>query len=115
MAEMAGYDLPSASHAEVAEIVRWAVENAGVQEVQLTAGPLFGSPTECQRYAALLRSLDQAVGLERIKSELYCYITAPNNPQDVDQIFEAGADRIGHDLHVWNPDFHARFAPGHAR
>jgi hypothetical protein len=115
MAEMAGYDLPSASQAEVAEIIRWAVENAAVQEVQLTAGTLFASQTECRRYAELLRAIDRAVGLDKIKSELYCYITAPKNPQDVDQIFEAGADRVGHDLHVWNPALQARFAPGHAR
>ncbi len=114
-AEMAGYDLPSPSYAEVAEIIRWAIENAGVQEVQLTAGTLFGSQTECRRYAELLRTIDQTVGLDKIKSELYCYITAARNPHDVDQIFEAGADRVGHDLHVWNPELHARFAPGHAR
>jgi len=114
-AEMAGYDLPSPSYGEVAEVIGWAIENAGVQEVQLTAGTLFGSQTECQRYADLLRIIDQMVGLDKIKSELYCYITAPKNPDDVDQIFEAGADRVGHDLHVWNPELHARFAPGHAR
>jgi hypothetical protein len=115
MAEMAGYDLPSPSNDEVAEVILWAIENAGVHEVQLTAGTLFGSQTECRRYAELLRTIDQTVGLDKIKSELYCYITAPKNPRDVDQIFEAGADRVGHDLHVWNPELHARFAPGHAR
>jgi hypothetical protein len=115
MAEMAGYNLPSPSPAEVAEIVRWAIENAGVEEVQLTAGTLFGSQTECRRYAELLRTIDKTVGLNRIKSEIYCYLTAPNDPKEVDQIFEAGADRLGHDLHVWNPNLHARFAPGHAR
>jgi hypothetical protein len=54
MADMAGYNLPSASPAEVAEIIGWAIEKAGVQEVQLTAGTLFGSQTECRRYAELL-------------------------------------------------------------
>jgi hypothetical protein len=115
MADMAGYNLPSASPAEVAEIIGWAIENAGVQEVQLTAGTLFGSQTECRRYAELLRTIDEKVGLDRIKWEIYCYLTAPNDPKEVDQIFEAGADRLGHDLHVWNPQLHARFAPGHAR
>jgi hypothetical protein len=115
MAEMAGYDLPSPSYAEIAEVIRWAIENVGVQEVQLTAGTLFGSQTECQRYAKLLRTIDQMVSLDKIKSEIYCYITAPKNPDDVDQIFEAGADRVGHDLHIWNTELHARFAPGHAR
>ncbi len=115
MAEMAGYDLPSPSNAEVAELVRWAIENEGIQELQLTAGTLFASQTECRRYAELLRTLDQLVGLDKINSEVYCYITAPRNPQDIDQVFDAGADRVGHDLHVWNTTLHARFAPGHAR
>jgi Radical SAM superfamily len=115
MADMAGYHLASPSSAEVAEIIAWAVANAGVEEVQLTAGTLFGSQTECRRYADLLRAIDATVGLSRIKSEIYCYLTAPNDPKEVDQIFEAGADRLGHDLHVWNPDLHSRFAPGHAR
>jgi hypothetical protein len=115
MADMAGYNLPSPSKSEVAEIIKWAIENAGVQEIQLTGGTLFGGSSECRRYAELLRTIDREVGLDRIKSEIYCYVTAPKNPQDVDQIFEAGADRVGHDLHVWNPELHARFAPGHAR
>jgi hypothetical protein len=115
MAEMAGYDLPSPSNAEVAEIIRWAIENAGVEEVQLTAGTLFGSRTECRRYAELLRTVDEAVGLHKLKSEVYCYLTAPNDPSEVDQMFEAGADRVAFDLHVWNPQLQARFAPGHAR
>jgi len=115
MADQAGFNLPSPSMSEVAEIIRWSIENAGVREVQLTAGSLFSSPTECRRYADLLRTIDQQVGLDRIKSEIYCYLTAPKKPTDVDQILEAGAARVGHDLHVWNPSLHARFAPGHAR
>jgi hypothetical protein len=114
-AEMAGYNLPSPSPDEVAEIIAWSIENAGVQEVQLTAGTLFGSRTECRRYAELLRTIDKTVGLNKIKSEIYCYLTAPNDPREVDQMFEAGVDRLGHDLHVWNRALHARFAPGHAR
>ncbi len=114
-ADMAGYNLPSPSYDEVAEIIGWAIANAGVQEVQLTAGTLFSTPTECRRYGELLRTIDEKVGLDQLKSEIYCYITAPKNPSDVDQIFEAGADRVAHDLHVWNAQAHARFAPGHAR
>jgi hypothetical protein len=114
-AEMAGYNLPSPSFPEVAEVISWAIENAGVQEVQLTAGTLFGSQTECTRYAELLRTIDRMVGLNKIKSELYCYLTAPQNPSEIDQLFDAGVDRVGHDLHVWNPKLHTRFAPGHAR
>jgi hypothetical protein len=114
-ADMAGYNLPSASPTEVAEIIGWAIEHAGVQEIQLTAGTLFGSQTECRRYAETLQTIDRVVGLDQVQSEIYCYLTAPNDPRELDQIFEAGADRLGHDLHVWNPELHKRFAPGHAR
>jgi hypothetical protein len=115
MADMAGYPLPSPSYGEAAEIIEWAIANAGVREVQLTAGTLFTSPEECKRYAELLRVIDQRVGLDKIPSEIYCYMTAPKDPQSVDQVFEAGADRVAHDLHVWDVKLHARFAPGHAR
>lgn len=115
MADMAGFNLPSPTPEEVAEIVGWSIENAGVKEVQLTAGTRFAGRTECQRYANLLRAIDDRVGLDRIPSEIYCYVTAPRDPSWVDAIFEAGADRVAHDLHVWVADRHARFAPGHAR
>jgi hypothetical protein len=113
-AEMAGYNLPKPSNSEVAQIIKWAINNAGIQEVQLTAGTLFNGTAECRRYAELLSEIDREVGLHRIPSEIYCYMTAPKDPAAVDQVFDAGADRVGHDLHVWNQELHERFAPGHA-
>src|SRR5262245_47528795 len=59
MADMAGYSLPSATHDEVAEIVEWSIENAGVTEIQFTAGTKFATQKETRRYAELLRSLDK--------------------------------------------------------
>jgi hypothetical protein len=115
MADMAGFPLPSPAYEEVAEVIEWAIAGAGVQEVQLTAGTLFASPEECRRYADLLGVIDRRVGLDRIASEVYCYMTAPRHPEMVDQVFEAGVDRVAHDLHVWDARLHARFAPGHAR
>ncbi len=115
VADIMGYPLPSSSYDEVAEIIKWSIENAGVREIQLTAGTLFTSPEECKRYADLLRAIDERVGLDKIPSEIYCYMTAPKDPASVDQVFEAGADRVAHDLHVWDSSLHARYAPGHAR
>ncbi|MGD9720108.1 MAG: radical SAM protein [Pirellulales bacterium] len=114
-ADMAGFDLPSPTDEEVAEIIAWGIEHAGVREVQLTAGTRFNTRDECQRYARLLGVVDRAIGLDRIPSEIYCYVTAPTDPASSDQILEAGADRIAHDLHVWDRDLQARIAPGHAR
>ena len=67
------------------------------------------------RYARLLEVIDRRVGLDRIESEVVCYVTAPKDPALVDQIFAAGADRVAHDLQVWDRSLHARLAPGHAR
>jgi hypothetical protein len=114
-AEMAGYELPSPTDDEVAEIIKWAIDEADVREVQLTAGTKFIGRDECGRYARLLEAIDRRVGLDRIDSEVYCYVTAPKDPAMVDQIFAAGADRVAHDLHVWDRTLHARIAPGHAR
>ena len=115
MAEMAGFELPSATPEEVAEIIAYGIDHAGVKEIQLTAGTKFASKSECSQYAELLRVIDERVGLNRIPSEIYCYMTAPRDPESVDQVFEAGADRVAHDLHVWDPDLRVQFAPGHAR
>jgi len=114
-ADMAGFDLPSPDDQEVAQIIAWAIEHAHVTEVQLTAGTKFNSANECDRYARPLRVIDEQVGLDCLAGEIYCYVTAPKDPQQVDAIFEAGADRVAHDLHVWDRDLHARHAPGHAR
>lgn len=114
-ADMAGFPLPSPTDEEVAQVIGWAVERAGVKEVQLTAGTKFKTADECARYARLIRTIDAKVGLDRIPGEVYCYATAPKDPVDIDQIFHAGASRIGHDLHVWDRTLHARHAPGHAR
>ncbi len=114
-AEMAGFELPSPSDAEVAEIIAWGIEHAGVKQVQLTAGSKFSSSDECRRYARLFEVIDRQVGLDRIPTEIYCYATAPRVPAAVDQILEAGADRVAHDLQVWDRKLHARISPGHAR
>ena len=115
MADMAGFDLPSPTPEEVAEIVAYGVDYAGVREIQLTAGTRFAGQRECDQYAELLRVIDRRVGLERVPSEIYCYMTAPRDPAWVDCVFDAGADRVAHDIHVWDRDLHARYAPGHAR
>ncbi|MBL7645613.1 MAG: radical SAM protein [Candidatus Hydrogenedentes bacterium] len=114
-AEQMGITLPSASPEDVAEIIAWGIEHAGVREIQLTAGTRFATQKECAQYAEVLRAVDARVGLEHISSEIYCYMTAPKEPAWIDQVFAAGADRVAHDLHVWDPALHATFAPGHAR
>lgn len=110
---MAGFNLPSPTHEEVAEIIAYGIEHAGIKEIQLTAGTKFAGQRECAQYAELLRVIDQHVD-NRIPAEIYCYM-APREPRWIDQVFDAGADRVAHDLHVWDRNLHARFAPGHAR
>ena len=114
-ADMAGMPIPTPTDDEVAEVIGWAIEHAGVQEIQLTAGTKFSALNECERYARLLRVIDDRVGLDRIPSEIYCYVTAPRTPELIDTVLDAGASRIAHDLHVWDRELHAKFAPGHAR
>ena len=89
-ADMAGFNLPSPSDEEVAEIIGWAIEHAGVKQVQLTAGTKFIGRDECGRYARLLGAIDRIVGLDKIPTEIYCYVTAPKEPNLVDQILDVG-------------------------
>ncbi|HSV75288.1 MAG TPA: radical SAM protein [Chthonomonadales bacterium] len=114
-AEAAGLPFPSPTGDEVAEVIRWSLDHAGIREVQMTGGTLSAPSEECARYARLLRTIDQRVGLDAIPGEVCCYMSAPKDPAATDPVFEAGADRIVHDLQTWDAGLRARFSPGHSR
>ena len=114
LADVAGLDLPSPSAEEVGEIIAWCLQDGCVQDVQLTGGSRFSERGECPQMAAILRGIDAAVGLEKIPGEVYAYLSSPAVPEAVDEVFEAGIDRVSFDLNLWDVDLHEQVCPGHA-
>lgn len=115
LADVAGMHLPSPTAQEAGEMVAWGLQDGCVREVQLTGGSRFAPTGECPQAAAILRGIDQIAGLKNIPGEIYAYLSAPSSVEAVDEVFEAGIDRVAYDLDIWDINLHAQICPGHAR
>lgn len=115
LADIAGMNMPSPSPQEAGEMVAWGLQDGCVREVQLTGGSRRSPLGECPQAAAVLRGIDQVAGIENIPGEIYAYLSAPAQPEAVDEVFAAGADRVSFDLDLWDVKLHAEVCPGHAK
>jgi hypothetical protein len=115
LADVAGMNLPSPTQREAGEMVAWGLRDGCVREVQLTGGSRFSPSGECPQVAAVLRGIDEIAGIANIPGEIYAYLSAPALPEAVDEVFEAGIDRVAYDLNLWDVQLHAEVCPGHAR
>jgi hypothetical protein len=114
LGEMAGLTFPTPTPEDAGEIVSWAIADGCVGDVQLTGGSRYTDEGECADVAAFIRGIDQVAGLSNIPGEIYPYLSAPKKPEAIDEVFDAGADRVAIDLNVWDTDIHSRVCPGHA-
>ncbi|MEG0492575.1 MAG: hypothetical protein RR696_05175 [Clostridia bacterium] len=96
---------------DVAEIVRYAVENVGVNSVQITGGSTFCGKTEEQHLRAYLEALGD-LGTAKPKGETLLYITPPENDALIDDYFCLGASRIACSIEVWDEERAAVITPG---
>lgn len=115
MADIAGMNLPSPTAAEAGEMVAWGIRDGCVRDVQLTGGSCFSPLGECPQAAAILQGIDAVAGIHNIPGEIYAYLSAPAQPEAVDEVFAAGADRVSFDLDLWDVRLHAQVCPGHAK
>jgi hypothetical protein len=114
LADVAGMNLPSPTPQEAGEMVAWGLRDGCVREVQLTGGSRYSPVGECPQVASILRGIDEVAGIENIPGEIYAYLSAPIQPEAVDEVFDAGIDRIAYDLNIWDVKLHAEVCPGHA-
>ncbi|MDR2466448.1 MAG: radical SAM protein [Prevotellaceae bacterium] len=107
----AGVRMPDAlSAADVAEIVRYAVEHGDATGIQLAGGSTFGGETEHCHIVACLRAIaGMKLGLE---GEMLLYITPPKHTEYLDEYFALGADRIACSLEVWDEELAKLITPG---
>jgi len=101
------------THRDIAEIVDYAVNReAAAGHLQLTGGSTLNPQAECHLIGAILGEIDHVVGLESIPGEVLVYTTPPADPRAIDQVFDAGADRVACSLEVWDEALAEITTPG---
>ena len=97
---------------DMAEIVKYAIDNCGVNSIQITGGSTFRGEKEAELIKGYLRALQEQVGLENIKGEILLYITPPQDLSLIDEYFALGATRIACSIEVWDEERAAVITPG---
>ena len=100
------------SSKDVAEVVRYAIENDNMNSIQITGGSTFNSETEAKYITEYLGSINENVGRENITGEIILFITPPENLDLIDRYFSLGASRIVCSLEVWDDERAAIITPG---
>ena len=97
---------------DVSEIVSYAMNEAGLNSIQITGGSTFSGVTEAVHLKNYLRALNEAPGRDAVKGEILLYITPPEDRTLIDDYFSMGADRIACSLEVWDMDLARQITPG---
>ena len=97
---------------DVVEVVSYAIENDGVDSVQITGGSTVKSEDEERHITAYMTALSEQPGRDKIEGEILLYITPPENRAVIDRYFELGADRIACSLEVWDDRLAVEIMPG---
>jgi hypothetical protein len=98
---------------DVAEIVEYVVmKEKYANSIQITGGSTFNVQAECDKIKAILDAINKRVGRENIKGEILIYTTPPKDPQIVDQLFDAGADKVAMSLEIWDEGLAKKIMPG---
>ena len=96
------------SPGDVKEVTEYAVENCGVNSIQITGGSTFSGDREEKFISEYMLALPR----EKLRGEVLLYITPPERAELIDRYFELGADRIACSLEVWDDARAAVITPG---
>ena len=98
---------------EIAEMVEYAIiKEKCADSIQITGGSTFNVQAECDKIKTILEAINNRIGRENIEGEVLVYTTPPGDPHLLDQLFEAGADRVAMSLEIWNAELAAKIMPG---
>ena len=98
---------------DAAEIVDYAVNEEKMAEyVQITGGSTMNPQAETRVITQILKEMDAVTGLNNIKGEVLVFTTPPSDPRSLDQVFDAGADRVACSLDVWDDRLAELITPG---
>jgi hypothetical protein len=104
---------PAVAASDVAEIVRYAVQNDRVDSVQITGGSTFSGKKEHQYITAYLNAIANCG--TKPTGEILLYITPPDDFSYIDEYFSLGADRIACSIEVWDEERADIITPGKMR
>ena len=106
-----GKTLPEAvSSADVAEIVKYAIDNVGICNVQITGGSTINGLTEAGHITNYLTAISQLP--TKPCGEMLLYITPPADFSLIDRYFSLGTSRIGCGVEVWDMALAKEITPG---
>ena len=97
---------------DVAEVVKYAIENDNANSIQITGGSTFESEIEEKYITEYLVSIKENVGMENIKGEILLFITPPEKHNLIERYFSLGASRIICSIEVWDDERAAIITPG---
>jgi hypothetical protein len=104
---------PTPTPRDVAEMVDYAVNSEKMaKHIQITGGSTMNPQAECRLIGQILDEIDSVVGLKNINGELLVFTTPPSDPRMLDQVFDAGADRVACSLEVWDEHLAQVITPG---
>jgi hypothetical protein len=98
--------------ADVAEIVKYAIEKGGCNSIQITGGSTFDANKEHSYIVSYLKAINNLVGRNNIKGDILLYITPPESNEIIDEYFELGASKIACSLELWNEELAKTVTPG---
>jgi len=102
-----GKNLPTAVPAsDVAEIARYAFDNDGVSNIQITGGSTYDGSMEAKHITKYLSEIRNTVG------ETLLFITPPADTSLIDRYFTLGASRIACSIEVWDMGRASEITPG---
>ena len=106
-----GKTLPQAlPPSDLAEIVKYAINNDGVGNVQITGGSTFNGHAEAAHITKYLAAIGELQ--PRATGETLLYITPPADLSLIDRYFALGASRIACSLEVWDMTLAREITPG---
>jgi len=101
---------------DVADVVTYALKTEKLARyIQITGGSLATPEAECHLATEMLLAIYGISGFKELPSEISVFTSPPSDPALIDQLFEAGADRVACAVEIWDEDLAERICPGKAK
>lgn len=95
------------SNEDILEVVAAAVEGGDVKHVGINAGTMAPPGRGHEEYAELVATIKR-----RYDVWVRLSICPPEEEKYIDILYDAGADQIGYDIEVWDPERYKYICPG---
>jgi hypothetical protein len=101
---------------DVADVVNYAFTTERLAKcIQITGGSLADPEAEFRLAVEALLAIGGIDGFENIPSEISVFTSPAKDPVLIDQLFEAGANRVACDIEIWDEALAERICPGKAQ